>query len=43
VFAPQIDAAGDAGVGVGQPGAEPAQVQVDVSDGVRPQAQRDLF
>ena len=31
------------GVGVGQPGAEPAQVQVDVSDGVRPQAQRDLF
>jgi len=43
VFAPQVVAAGDVGVGIGQPGAEPAQVQVDVSDGVRPQTQRDLF
>ena len=43
VFAPQVGAAGDVGVGVGQPGAESAQVQVDVSDGVRPQTQRDLF
>ena len=43
VFAPQVGAAGDVGVGIGQPGAEPAQVQVDVFDGARPQTQRDLL
>ncbi|BCO34927.1 hypothetical protein MHEC_27950 [Mycobacterium heckeshornense] len=42
VFAPEISAAGDVGVGVGQPDSESAQVQVYVSDGARSQTQRDL-
>jgi hypothetical protein len=42
VVAFQVGATGDVGMVVGQPGAEPAQIELDMTDRVRPQTDADL-